>query len=99
MQKKKKGKKKVIYKPLKKVIKKVEIKTVEAPVHKSKLYRWLGMANAFLKKHKLISKLTNIYGETKTLPFSDSVGKFSKFSDSVGYGKRKTKSRVFLRRR
>ena len=45
MQKKKK--KKLIYKPIKKVIKKVEIKTVEAPVHKSKLYRWLGMANAF----------------------------------------------------
>ena len=96
---KKKGKKKVIYKPIKKVIKKVEIKTVEAPVHFSKLYKWLGMANAFLKKHKLVSKLTNIYGETKTLPFSDSVGKFSKFSDSVGYGRRRTKSRIFLRRR
>ena len=60
--------------------------------------KWLGIANAFLKKHKLISKLTNIYGETKPLPFSDSVGKFSKFSDSVGYGKRK-KSKIFLRRR
>ena len=95
---KKKGKKKVIYKPLKKVIKKVEIKTVEAPVHTSKIMKWLGIANAFLKKHKLVSKLTNIYGETKTLPFSDSVGKFSKFSDSVGYGRR-TKSRVYLRRR
>ena len=51
MQKKKK--KKVINKPLKKVIKKVEIKTVEAPVQKSKILKWLGMANAFLKKHKL----------------------------------------------
>ena len=97
MQKKKK--KKLIYKPLKKVIKKVEIKNVEAPVHTSKIMRWLGIANAFLKKHKLISKLTNIYGETKTLPFSNSVGKFSKFSDSVGYGKKRTKSRVYLRRR
>ena len=57
------------------------------------------MANAFLKKHKLVSKLSNIYGETKTLPFSDSVGKFTKFSDSVGYGRRRTKSRIFLRRR
>ena len=95
----KKNKKKVIKKPLKKVIKKVEIKTVEAPVHTSKIMRWLGIANAFLKKHKLISKLTNIYGETKTLPFSNSVGKFSKFSDSVGYGKKRTKSRVYLRRR
>ena len=96
---KKKGKKKLINKPLKKVIKKVEIKTVEAPVQTSKIMKWLGMANAFLKKHKLVSKLTNIYGETKTLPFSDSVGKFSKFSDSVGYGRRRTKSRIFLRRR
>ena len=97
MQKKKK--KKLINKPIKKVIKKVEIKTVEAPVQTSKIMKWLGIANAFLKKHKLVSKLTNIYGETKTLPFSDSVGKFSKFSDSVGYGKKRTKSRVYLRRR
>ena len=97
MQKKKK--KKLINKPIKKVIKKVEIKTVEAPVHTSKIMKWLGIANAFLKKHKLVSKLTNIYGETKTLPFADSVGKFSKFSDSVGYGKKRTKSRVYLRRR
>ena len=62
-----------------------------------KIVKWLGKANGWLRKTKLLSKLGTMYSKT-SLPYAANVGKATDVGRTLGYvirmaGGRRTKGR------
>ena len=71
------------------------------------IFSWLKGAHAFIRKHKLISRLGGLYGMTG-LPGSGPVKTVADVAGTLGYGrsqmmgyskKRRTRSSIVMRRR
>ena len=62
------------------------------------LMDWLRSAHDIIKKNKLISRLASGYSQTG-LPYAGAIGIGGAAAKMAGYGKRRTRGRVVMRRR